>query len=61
MKKKLQKELYRIDIDHDENGNIVDVSFFFTFRPNQPFSLREYRENSRSRKWMRGIENAILK
>lgn len=61
MKKRLQKELYRIDVVHAKDGRVVDVDFFFTFRPNQPFSLREYKNKSRSRKWMEGIVNAILK
>lgn len=60
MKQSLKTELYKILVDHDKDGSIKDISFYFKFAKKQPFSVREYRAKTASRKWMEGICKAIM-
>lgn len=52
------QHIHKIEVDHDVQGNILDVSFFF-IGSNEPFSISEFKLDSTSRMLLMRIWNAI--
>ena len=55
------EQISRIVVDRNDDGEIIDVTFFFAdaTNPNEPFGLSEFVQGTETRRWLEEIEFLI--